>query len=363
MNTNCLSNIHLTKPKRIIINDYLPKEIAIIMFTSGSEGKKKGVLLSHKNILTTYRNIIKFCGYDKNSFEVITLPISHSFGLGQLNCLLLVGGGAYLSNGLTKLKSLFKAIKKYKATGFPTTPLGIELLLNNYKLPFYEASKNIKTMVINSAPLSPLTTKLIMSTFPKVNIIVYYGLTEASRTTFANLNKMDQSEYKTVGKPLGDISICIDSNTKEISISGSNVSLGYLGEKSFDKNKNNNFILKTGDKGTIDKKGNLYVLGRIKDQINFGGYKIDPVEVENCINELDSVKESLVYGKNDENNNEIIIALVVKKIRNCSEDTIFKKCKLNLENYKIPKKIIFIDSIPRGVNGKIDRKKIPDLNL
>ena len=107
--------------------------LSSIMFTSGSTGVPKGVKLTHRNNLAAARNIIDFCQYSKDDFEVITLPLSHSFGLGQVYSMLLVGGGAFVSPGMLKMKAVVNALEKYSATGFPTTPAGVDLILNRYK--------------------------------------------------------------------------------------------------------------------------------------------------------------------------------------------------------------------------------------
>ena len=336
-------------------------DLAVILYTSGSTGKPKGVMLTHMNTLLTIRNIIRFCEYSSKSFEVITLPLSHSFGLGHVYSNLFSGGGVYLEQGMLRFKRIINAIKEFKASGFPTTPAGIDLILSNYSELFKNHSGSLKQMVINSAPLMPNQTKSLAKLLPNIQIFVYYGLTEASRATFASLSFLGEQYFTTVGKPMEDISVSL-SDDSEIIITGPTVSCGYWPDERFPISEDGYPILNTGDIGQFDNDQNLYIVGRIKDQINVGGYKVDPLEVENVIKSISEISNVGVFGSKQESSNEKIICYIqLKKGLSIDSNKVEEYCRGKIEHYKIPNEFLFIEILPLGLNGKLDRKKLKQI--
>lgn len=334
---------------------------SVILYTSGSTGLPKGVKLSQKNTLITIRNIKNFCSYSSESFEVITLPLSHSFGLGHVYAMLFSGGGAYLADGLVRIKKVLTAIRENKATGFPTTPAGVDLIMNSYAELFKQSATHLSQMVVNSAPLTPEQTHKLHSLLPNVKIYVYYGMTEASRTSFACLTELGSKYFKSVGKPMDTLKVKIDPKTSEIIISGPSLSSGYWPEDNFPTDKHKNPIIRSGDKGKFDENGYLYITGRIKDQINIGGYKVDPLEIETLLRKIEEVDNVAIYGDQSLNSTDQIICFVVFKGNKYDIELIEDFCRENLEHYKFPSEIIPIKKIPEGVNGKIDRKKLGEI--
>jgi len=334
-------------------------DLAVILYTSGSTGKPKGVMLSHMNTLLTIRNIIRFCDYSPKSFEVITLPLSHSFGLGQVYSNLFSGGGAYVEQGMLRFKRIINAIKEFKASGFPTTPAGVDLILSNYSELFKTHSNSLKQMVVNSAPLMPNQTKSLTKLLPNIEIFVYYGLTEASRASFASLSFMGEDYFTTVGKPMKDMNIFLSEDDSEIIITGPSVSSGYWPDEKFPISEDGYPLLKTGDIGQFDNEGNLYIVGRIKDQINIGGYKVDPLEVENVIKSFSEVENVGVFGSSQDSSNEKIICYIqLKKGLSIDANKVEEYCRGKIEYYKIPQEFLFVEMLPLGLNGKLDRKKL-----
>ena len=233
-------------------------------------------MLTNNNTLITINNIINFCNYNSNCCELVTLPLTHSFGLGQVYSMLFSGGSAFIEMGMLRMKRIFKAMDDYQITGFPTTPKGVELITTQYSKIFKEKAKDLEGMIINSAPLLPHQTKELLNLLPGTNIYVYYGLTKASRSSFVCLSGLDPTLYTTVGKAMDSVNISLENTTKEILISGPTVSKGYWPSELFEISDEDFPILKTGDLGTYDSDGNLYITGRLKDQINVGGYKSRP---------------------------------------------------------------------------------------
>ena len=194
---------------QVNVPDIHEDDIATLMYTTGSTGTPKGVVLTHKNILSALNNICRFIGYKSADREVIILPISHNFGLGHVYCNLMSGGAVYTEHGMVRVKRVLTMLESFKATGFPGTPTSYGILLDRYRDIFIKKAKSLRFIVINSAPLPPDRAAQIIDQLPGVNLMVYYGLTEASRSTFISLSQKGPMYFQSVGKPLDDIQLCI----------------------------------------------------------------------------------------------------------------------------------------------------------
>lgn len=336
-------------------------DVNVIMYTTGTSGIPKGVVLSINTIKHTAKNIVDYCNYNNHSFQLITLPLSHSFGMGQLYSMLLCGGSAYLEKGMARGKRIKLAFEKYPINGFPTTPAGLDLIFEIYKDLFYKNKNAIKDMIINSAPLSREKAQKLMLMMPVTRVYTYYGMTEASRASMMCLNDVSPNYYGYVGKPMSGNKIRIDSATKEILLSGDNICNGYLIDYIENNIRYKEKEIRSGDLGEINNNGYLRIIGRIKDQINIGGYKVSPTEVETMIETLAYVKKIAVIGINDENGEEKIVAFVVKNENFPSESIFLRDISKMLEYYKNPKEFIYLNELPQLTNGKIDRKILTEV--
>ena len=317
------------------------------MFTSGSTGKKKCVVLTHKNVLTAIKNIISFVGYNKKFYELITLPIYHNFGLGHIYCNLFVGGKVQLLPGFSNFNSLFKTLFEKKPNGFPGTPSGFKILLKIFPKKFLLCKKFLKLIIINSEPVPPSLLKELVSKFPNTRIMVYYGLTEASRSTFIEFNnKTKKYLFNSVGKAMPNVEVKIaDKNKKKLNsmkkgrvcIKGNHVMKTYLNRAKEDRKYFDKGWFVTDDIGFLDKNNNLFLTGRESRIINKGGLKFDPKEIENFIQSFNGIKKAKVY-LNKKDKITCSIAVIKKEFQglNSLKSYCFKK----LERSKIPSNFI-----------------------
>ena len=209
--------------------------------------------------------------------------------------------------------------------------------MNSYAELFKQSATHLSQMVA-PAPLTPEQTDKLHS-LPNVKIYVYYGMTEASRTSFACLTELGSKYFKSVGKPMDTLKVKIDPKTSEIIISGPSLSSGYWPEDNFPTDKHKNPIIRSGDKGKFDENGYLYITGRIKDQINIGGYKVDPLEIEILLRKIEEVENVAIYGDQSLNSTDQIICFVVFKGNKDNIELIEDFCRENLEHYKFPRKL------------------------
>lgn len=349
------------------IPDWNSQEISTIMYTTGSSGMPKGVSLTHFNVLSALNNICKFVGYTSNDREVIILPLSHNFGLGHAYCNFMNGGAVYTEHGLTKVKRVFKAIQDFSATGFPGTPLGFGLLMDRFGPILREKLQGLRFIVINSAPMPSERTRQLQELLPNVNIMVYYGLTEASRSAFISLTKMGPAYYHSVGCSMNKVNISIkDSKGKNLSqgeegevvIEGPIVTPGYWNQTKETSKALKNRCLFTGDLGHLDKSGFLYITGRLKQMINVGGLKLNPREVEKILTRFSGVRDAGVVGISELDGftgESVVAALVLENHDTFSFQDCEKFCLQHLEKYKVPRHFFVFNSILRAETGKLKR--------
>ena len=341
--------------------------VSSIIFTSGTTGTPKGVKIKHENILFVVKNIIKIIGVETNDIEINPLQLTHSFGLGCIHTIIAQGGSTVIFQNSMNLKTVLDEIIAKKATGFVGVPATFKKLLDQHKQQFCDFGKNLRYLLTNSAPIPKKQIQNILDLLPSTKFFTYYGLTEASRSTFLLFNSK-KSKLESVGTPAPGVQIkTIDQFGKnnnpfeigEIMIKGPNVIDEYL-ENTDDNSKVTDGWIKTGDLGFFDDENYLFLKGRKDDIINVSGEKVSPSEVELVIKQLIKVDDVCVIGVSDETFGEVPIAFVTPKNK-ISYDEILIHCIKLLERYKIPQKILFLDSLPINEFGKIEKNVLREM--
>ena len=335
-------------------------EVCSIIFTSGTTSKPKGVKLTHKNILTATSNIVKMIDIQTNDIEINSLSLSHSFGLGCLHAIFLQSATVLIFKNTINLKEILKYGKEENATGFVGVPATFYQIINSFTESL-SSIPSIRYFLTNTAPMKKESILKIINLFPKSNFYTYYGLTEASRSTFLLFND-NLEKLESVGKtPSGveikilddDGKILVNDQLGEIYIKGDHVVENYWNNAKADKSIVNGW-LKTGDLGYFDSDGFLFLKSRKDDLINVTGEKFVPEEVELVIKEISEISEAAVIGIPNELFGQLPIAFVEKN-NEITSSFILNHCIQKLERYKIPTKIIFLDEIPKTDSGKIKR--------
>lgn len=351
-------------PQQIAFPEF--NEVADILFTTGTTGEPKGVLLTHGNIAASAKHINTFIHNDTDDVELLALPISHSFGLGRIKCVLSAGGTLVLLGSIVNMKRLFRNFEEHKITGFGMVPASWQYIqkMSGNRLADFEGQ--LKYIELGSAYMSSKDKEAMMQLFPNTRICMHYGLTEASRSTFMEFHS-DREHLGTIGKASPKVSIGIFdelgnrldcAKEGEICIQGNHVTIGYLDYS--DTNLFYNGYFRTGDIGRIDNNGYIYLKGRYKEIINVGGKKLSPVEVESKIQELNPVLESACVGIEDPKGilGEVVKAYIVKNNAVTTFEDIDNFLKSKLESYKVPVAYEWIDEIPKTKSGKIQRQKL-----
>ncbi|MBD1157843.1 AMP-binding protein [Pelagibacterales bacterium SAG-MED17] len=337
---------------------------SLVLHTSGTTSRPKIVPLTNKNIFSSAENISKSLNLSENDHCLNIMPLFHIHGLiAILASSMKAGASVCASNGFNAIKflDLAKSEKINWYSGVPTMHQTILLRARRNS----EIAKELKLRLIrsSSASLPPAVFKDLNDVF-NCPVIEAYGMTEATHQMTSNPLPPKQQKAGFVGLPAGP-EVCIMSENGgvlkqgeegEVCIKGENVTLGYDNNEEANKTSFTNGWFRTGDQGYFDKEGYLKISGRLKEIINKGGEKISPLEVDNVLMDHPFIDQAVCFGYDDKMLGEnIASAIIIKSGVTCSENDILEYAQKKLAKFKIPKKIFFVEEIPKGATGKLQR--------
>lgn len=344
--------------ERMIADGEPNADMADVLFTTGTTGAPKGVVLTHTNLAAAARNINEFIGNTEDDVELLALPVSHSFGLGRLRCVLSKGGTMVLLGSFANVKRFFREMENHHVTGFGMVPASWLYLKKMSGEKIRSFADQLKYVEIGSSFMPVEEKQLLMEWLPKTRICMHYGLTEASRSAFMEFHAY-KDNLQSIGRPAPHADIRIIDG--EICVKGEHVCQSYWHESA--KRIAQDFhgeYFRTGDSGWMDEHGDIYIKGRIKEMINVGGEKVSPMEVEDVLNAIPQIRESACCAMHDAVMGEAVEAFIVES-EPISDAEILGIIRQQLENYKWPRKITRIEAIPKTNSGKILRLQLRDL--
>ena len=337
---------------------------ALVLHTSGTTSRPKIVPLSNKNIFSSSENISLSLELGEKDHCLNIMPLFHIHGLiAILASSMKVGASVCASSGFNALKFLDLA-KSEKITWYSGVPTMHQAILMRADKNL-ELAKNLKLRFLrsSSASLPPAVFKKLNKVFG-CPVIEAYGMTEATHQMTSNPLPPNKQKPGFVGIPAGP-EVCImneegkilnQREEGEICIKGPNVTLGYENNTEANKKSFSNGWFRTGDQGYFDQDGYLKISGRLKEIINKGGEKISPLEVDNILIDHPLIEQAVCFGYEDKMlGEEIAAAIIIKEGQNCSETDIKNYAEEKLAKFKIPKKIFFVNEIPKGATGKLQR--------
>ena len=357
----------LSRTVKLIKRPPTARNISTIIFTSGTTSLPKGVILLHKNVVNATKNICQFLKLRHSDIDINISSLSHSFGLGHIHCLFAVGGTVVLFRDAINLKKILLAIHDYKATTFGAVPAVLRLLINNYPQQLKKYLKNLRFIQTNTSPLEKNLITTITTLLPHCDFNYYYGLSEASRSTFITLNK-HKSKWQSSGQPSPHVKVKIaDPHTQrtlpagkigEICIKGKHVIQTYWKNPKATRTIKNGWLY-TGDVGYMDKEHFLYFKGRKDDVINVAGEKVMPEEIEEVTKQYPAIQDCAAIGVPDRLLGEKVkLYIQLKNSKAIQNEALLRFLRLKLESYKLPRAIETIEKIPRTDNGKLMRNKL-----
>ena len=388
------------EPDALALADTDNDDTAVMIYTAGTTGSPKGVMLTHYNWYThvtgyydrvfldswgvSVRGEVRepdgepagkepreseVFGVSRDRVSLITLPLFHGYGIFALNLEFLTGGKLVVINRWDPEEAM-KSIETYRVTDFRGVPTMYIQILNHPSLAKYDL-RSLRTCICGAAPM-PLAVARAWKEKFGIDIWEGYGLSEATTVNCGNIAERRPPKYGSIGKcyqKCNAIKI-FDSQdrelpagqTGEIVIRGPGVMKGYWNKPVETAAAIRNGWLHTGDVGRMDDDGYLYITDRKKDLIIRGGENIYPKEIENILYRHPDVLEAGVIGVPDPVYGESVKAFVALKTPgSVTEEELLEFCKKELPSYKRPKAVQFLESLPKSAVGKILRRELRNI--
>ena len=347
--------------------------VAEILFTTGTTGKSKGIIITHDNNRAIAENIIYGVEMKADNTELIPMPLSHSHGLRTVYANLFNGSTVVMVNGFSNLLLFYKLMDEYKVTSIDMSPSIFEVIfkLSGQKLAEYKDV--IDYVQLGSAPLKEEPKDNLKSVFPDSRLYNFYGSTESGRTCTYDFGHIDPGEY-CIGKPSKNARyIFVDKDRNEIKPTkeepgfiatyGAQNMRGYFNAEELTKSISRDGYIFTSDLGYMDDKGYVFCLGRADYIINRGGLKIDPEEIEDAAKKNPIIRDCACMREEDPLQGQVpvlYIALNGKPDR-FNEIEFNDFLKKYLDSKKLPERVKIVQEIPRAENGKILRAKLKEM--
>ncbi|MBR4724993.1 MAG: acyl--CoA ligase [Lachnospiraceae bacterium] len=340
-----------------------------IMFTTGTTGKSKGVMESHRAVVAVSENVQYGADIPKDNIYLVPAPINHASALRKLYVSILTGTTVVLLDGFTDIKKFFAYIEKYHVTSILMPPAAVHMILMLAAKDLAKYSKQLHHIHTGSAAFPETDKEKLCEILPDTRLFFAYGSSEAGCVSMYDYSA-NRGLISCVGKPNKNADIFIvdenhnrirSSRTEQglIAISGGMVMQGYYNEPELTAGVLKDGVVYTNDIGYIDEDGYVYMLGRQGDVINLGGLKIAPTEVENVVLRFAGISECACFASEDRMGRVFPKLNVVMK-KGCELDTAALKTHMakHLEAFKIPKQIVIVEELPKTSNGKLDRKNL-----
>ncbi len=335
-------------------------DLAALLYSSGTTGVPKGIMLTHANLLRNTEALIEAWGFSSKDHLLHALPIFHVHGLFVAIGCVLLGGASMRWLPAFDVAEVIRFLPE--CTVLMGVPTYYTRLLSQSTFDA-DVAGNVRLFISGSAPL-------LEETFAEFEqrtghrILERYGMTETNMNTSNPLH--GERKAGTVGPPLQGIEVrivddegaAVERNSiGNIQVRGPNVFIGYwrMPDKTEEDFTADGFF-NTGDKGLIDKDGYVSIVGRAKDMVITGGLNVYPKEIELFIDDLDGVTESAVIGVPHADFGEGVVAVVVPAAPDSvDEKSVIAACKTELANFKVPKRVVLVQALPRNTMSKVQK--------
>ncbi len=340
------------------------RDTAAILYTGGTTGTPKGVMLTHENIKSSVHNV---CHYERSSQEdraLCFLPPNHIFAQIHIINSMVYAGGSVVIQPCFDLERVLDAIRRHRITKFYGVPTIYYRLLQVGGL---KEKLGVVNYCFSAAASMPGEIVREWKTRTDLNIHESYGMTETA--TMVTYNHDIRHVVGSLGTPVNIVEVQFrdpqgnvleQGEEGEICICGPNVMKGYLNKSDETKAVFWGDWLRSGDVGVFDENGYLYIIDRIKDMIITGGENVYPREIEEVLYKKPEVGECSVIGISDKEYGERVTACIVLKKKDQSLDPIELRSflKIHLSSFKVPKDFIFLEELPKGSTGKILKREL-----
>jgi amino acid adenylation domain-containing protein len=342
-------------------------DLGALVYTSGSTGQPKGVMLTHRNLVHNAWSISTYLGLRADDVVACMLPLAFDYGLFQVLMAARVGCAVVLERSFAYPRDVVGRLADRRVTVLPGVPTIFATLLQS--MPFDGVDLSSVRMLTNTAAaLPPAHIRRLRDAFPGARVFSMYGLTECTRVSYLDPDRLDD-KITSVGKAMPNTEAYVvdaDGNRAppgevgELVVRGASVMRGYWGKPEAtaaclrDGEIAGEKVLHTGDQFRADEDGFLYFVGRTDDVFKCKGEKISPKEIEHVLYELEAVAEAAVVGVPHEIDGQAVKAVVAPAPgATLSEEQVRRHCRARLENYMVPRFVDVLEALPKTDTGKI----------
>jgi long-chain acyl-CoA synthetase len=343
--------------------EYVGADLAALVFTSGSTGQPRGVMVSHANILANTDSIVSYLSLTRRDRIMAVLPFHYCYGASLLHTHLAVGGDIVIENRFMYPETVLQRLVETRCTGFAGVPSHFQILLRKSSLK-RKQFPNLRYVQQAGGHLAPSFIQELRAALPSTQIFIMYGQTEATaRLSYLPPEYLD-NKLGSIGKGMLGVTLRVldemgrdvePGEVGEIVAEGGNVTRGYWQAPEESKTIFKNGQLYTGDLGRVDNDGFIYIVDRAKDFLKCRGERISCRQIEDVLLECDELVEAAVIGIPDEVLGEAIKAFVVPRIPSSEgvSERVASHCMHRLAPHHQPKVIVVLAALPKNSYGKV----------
>ena len=355
-----------------------PENTAVLLFTAGTTGRPKAVMLSHASFTSFMVSNVEPPDPEVEERTLLSLPLHHIAGL-QAALASVYGGRSTVIQRQFEAREWMGLVERERVSRALVVPTMLKQLVDHPEFERYDLS-SLRVITYGGASMPPMLIERAISALPGVQFINAFGQTETG-STIAMVPPEDhvldgppevvakrRLHLSSIGLPLPDVEVRVvdeagvavaTGSTGEIVARGPRLMTGYWGQADATAETIRDGWLYTGDLGYVDGDGYIYLQGRAKDFIKRGGEMVAPEEVENIIHNHDGVAECAVIGVPDETWGERVVAVVVAELgASVTEESVLAICREHLAGFKRPERVVVVDALPRNALGKVLKREL-----
>jgi acyl-CoA synthetase (AMP-forming)/AMP-acid ligase II len=343
------------------------QDLAALMFTSGTTGKPRGVMVSHGNIIANTRSIIEYLRLTSRDRIMTVLPFQYCYGASLLHTHLRVGGSLVIDPRFMFPEKILERMRETECTGFAGVPSHYQILLRKSSLRNY-CFPHLRYVQQAGGHLAPAFVRELREAIPAAEVFLMYGQTEATARLSYMPPAMLDKKPGSIGKGIPGVRLRVlydgrdarPGEVGEIVAEGENITQGYWRAKEESAAIFRNGQLYTGDLATVDEDGYIFIVDRAKDFIKCGGNRVSCRQIEEKLLEFDGLLEAAVVGVPDEILGEAVKAFVVTREGNAAEleAPLRQFCMRNLLPAQLPREFVFLDALPKNASGKVAKSAL-----
>ena len=344
---------------------------SMLLFTTGTTGSSKGVVMLHRGDVGIAGNVIEGTSMKKGNVEIIPMPLNHSFGIRRYQSDMVNGGTVCLMDGMVFIGTLWKLVEKYGATSIAISPASLGMIFHLSDERIADYADQLDYIQIGSAPLAEADKEKLLRLLPDTRLYNFYGSSEAGCACILEFSG-NGNKTGCIGRPTvnsivrftDDAGNVVENGSPEapalLSWGGSIVMEGYYNDPDLTAETLVGGYVRTKDLAYLDEDGDCILVGRADDVINYGGSKISPAEIENLALGYEYIDDVAFTSISDPITGELPVILVIQK--DGYEEAEFERFLTDrLESYKLPRKYIYVDNIPKTFKGSVLRKEVRNL--